>query len=451
MQPRALAFLDEERQAAESFSKAKTRRVKFEKVNEAWLVRFMPVEMGSSRRWFVRQCQHWLNKQPIVCPRGLSPDFGGNPDAECPVCTMSAELNNDPNEDVSRKGYKLGATMTYLTWCLVYQIDHGRGDVEEMPLADLLKPYEFQHYKSSFDELTNFYRRGYSEKRPDSIMDLEHGCDFWVTKQKKGLHWDRQDAAPCLAEENFDKNLQVIFDQIHEPKIKLPTLKELEVFARKGEADAFGEAEPAGHGHGQGQRGRRNESDDGEDAGEEVPRRQGRGTADRSFGRTAPVRAQAAPEAEREPTPEQDAQAPVDGDAPTDDDQIPGAEVPVRPKAAARAGQAPARRQSPPPVDEVDEPPPTPRQAAPVRATAPAATAARPLSAAGRPQPVRAVVAATSSVDPEEDPGVADEVSDKAPVAAGRAPASVEQAGHAEPPRPSSGLKDKLLSRVRRV
>ena len=497
MNPQALSFLDEERNFAESFAKTSTRRVKFEKVNDAWLVRFLPVEMGKSRRWYVRMAQHWHNRKPIFCPRGISPDYGGHPDADCPVCSMAAQLNEDHDERVSNVGYRLTANVTYVTWCLVYQIDHGRGDVEECSMADILKPYEFQHYKGSFEQLMNFFRRGFSEKKPLSVLDFDNGCDFWVAKQKKGLAWDRQDAGPCLEADNFEKNLDTIFSRIHEPKIVVPTDKELETFARKAEASAYEQEEQqargsrGGGGGGRGSQRDGGHDDDGggtegggesEDAGYRRPSRNAARPA-RAASREEPEEqppaarrparpSRSEPAEDPEPSPEEDAEAPVDGDAPgaESEDQVPGAEVPARRatpvSARAPAGSprtaTPARqtarpvsaRQAPAPEETGDqeEQPPAPRQSPGVRRPAAASAAAsRPASAGGGvSRPARTAAPAQSSVDEEEDPGVAEEQTDQADAA--ETPLADEGGAEGEQPQATgamSPLKERMLKRIR--
>ena len=449
-----LAALAEERQFSEQHQKNKVRRVKIEKVNQAWLVRFLPVGLGERNLWFVRLGQHWMNRQPIICPKCVSQDFGGDPNAECPVCEMAELLNAEDNEAVSNYGYKLKASLTYLTHCLVYQIDPGRGEVQEMSEDEVLKPYEFQHYRSSFEELMDYFRRGVTASRPFSVLDLEKGNDFWATRTTKGTRLDRQDPGPVfdLSDPNYEQKIDRVWAAISQPRIKIPSLKELDTFARKAEA-AAGDTEPSS---GHSRNDRRDESDD------MIER----------------------PERRRAPAPGR-RMAAESVDSVADDDQIPGAEVPgpapARSASAGRTAPAPARSASagrPAPAAAAAAGRPASTAATGRPAPAAAAAAGRPASAvAGRPV-TRPASAAQSSVDAEtEDPGVAEEASDAAPPAEHLPPEDTQDEQSAEdvdqgaeeaegaeddqeapPARPANavpsanaGLRQRLISRVKRA
>lgn len=467
MSPNFLAYLDEERQFQETHQKNKVRRVKIEKVNQAWLVRFLPVGLGSRNLWYARMGQHWMNKQPIFCPRCVSPDFGGDPNADCPVCQIADVLNAEDNDEISTFGFKLRANLTYLTYCLVYQIDPGRGEVQEMPDSEIMKPWEFQHYKSSFDELMDYFRRGTTASRPYSVLDLEKGNDFWATRTTKGTRLDRQDPGPIFAldDPQYEAKLDQIFNQISQPKIKIPTQKELEVFARKAEAAAYGETDDRS------ERGRGRRVAEEDDEPQDRPSRRVSSAPGRRM-------AAAAAPAEEEPA----------GEPAGDDDQIPGAEVPARTvsRPAGRPGQAaaPARAAAAPVGRPAGAARPAPaaasRTAAPAAAAAPArrpaTTAARPAPAAAAAatarRPAPAAAAPASTVTEEEDPGVAEEATDQAPPAeelppeeGQEAPAEgAEQGGDQEeaPPSPATrqthaapaanaALRQRLIGRVRNV
>ena len=463
MSPNFLAYLDAERQFQDTHQKNKTRRVKFEKVNEAWLVRFLPVGLGERNLWFVRNGQHWLNKVPIVCPQCVSPDFGGSEDAPCPVCELAEALNAESDDFVSTFGFKLRANITYLTYCLVYEIDPGRGDTQVMSESEILKPWEFQHYKSSFDELINYFRRGVTSKRAYSVLDLERGNDFWALKTTKGVRLDRQEPAPIFDADDAAREAKIdqIFNSITQPKIKIPTLKELETFARKAEAAAYGEQEPAERPS----RGGRGE-----------PREEEQESGERRRGGRSSRRMAAATDAD------EGADAPADAPA-EEEDQVPGAEVPPRRAAAATAAAPVGRPVSRPAAAAPAAARPTAR---PATAAAPAAArpVARPVSAApaaaarptaaarpvGRPAP-----AAASTVTEEEDPGVAEEATDpagpaelppeEAPEAGAEGtetgeptespdqeeapPAVTGRAAHAAPAAAPAGLRSRLMNRTR--
>lgn len=452
------AALEEERQFVEQHSKSKGRRVKIEKINQAWLVRFLPVQLGDRGLPWVRQGQHWVNKSPIFCPRWVATDFGGDPEADCPICRLADELNDMDNEELSSFGFRLRASVTYLTYCVVLQIDPGRGDVQDMPFSEIIRPWEFQHYKSSFDELHDYFKRGRTAKRPYSVMDLENGNDFWATKTKKGIRLDRQDPGPILElDANYEKNLDTIFSAISNPKIKIPNAKELETFARKAEAAAYKDDEGGGD-RGGSRRGRALDEDEGTE--DERPSRR--------VGRAAPPAARRGAAPAADPAEGEAEGAEGEAETPQDEDQVPGAEVPparapartvapaatrpatTRPASTAPARTAPAATQRPParpaattapartaPAAAAAQRPPA-RASAPAAATAPARTTAAPAPArkpaqapvaARRPAPA---AEAPSSVDEEEDPGVAEEATDQAGPAAEALPEN--EAGGEEQP-----------------
>lgn len=446
MSPNVLAALEEERQFSDNHQKSKARRVKIEKVNQAWLVRFLPVGLGERNLWYLRLGQHWANKRPIFCPRCVSPDLGGDPNAECPVCEMAKNLNASEDEAISSYGFKLKANLTYLTYCLVYQIDTGHGETQEMPESEVLKPWEFQHYKSSFDELMDYYRRGVTDSRPFSVMDLEKGNDFWATRTVKGTRLDRQDPSPIfdLADPRYDAKIAEAWGAITPLNIKMPTLKDLSIFAHKAEDAASSSG--GGESKERSLRGRNDESDEPVD-------RPGRRIS-RAPMRYGPPATETAPDV-------------------AEDDQLPDAEVPVRApvRAAVPVGRAVTR---PGTVARVvaTAPAPAPRPAA-RSATAPAGRPA-PLMA-GRPvavsHPAARPTAAKSTVDPEtEDPGIAEEDTDAAPPADELPPDQDEDAGDqadgvsqeevsAAPvsrqthtaPAANAGLRQRLMSRVKTV
>jgi hypothetical protein len=459
--PDMLAYLEQERQYSEARSGTRIRRVKIEKPGQAWLVRFLPVSLGKSGVFFVRNAQHWYKKTPITCPRNVSPDFGGDPDAPCPVCEVADELNAEQHEEISNFGWRLRANATWLTYCLVFQIDPGRGEPQELPLAEVLKPWEFAHYKSTFDELCDYYRRGRTKDRPLSVLDLEHGNDFWATKTKKGIRLDRGDQAPVFElGPNFDKYLDVVFAAITEPTIKIPTQKDLETYARKAKAAAYGDDDSEGVGARGHSRGRVEESDDdatdvSDDGAETRPRSRrmlARGDAlEEAPARVGARRPAAAviAEVETDPTPEaspdEDApggQAPVDAlRAEADDDQVPGAEVPAAARSArVSAEPPPARASRSAPAAAPAAAPVMRRTAVPTRQALPSAasTGVRRMAAAAAP--------VAETVTEEEDPGVAEEVKD--PAAAAAVPLPASGAGTIAP---AGGLRGRLADRLRQA
>lgn len=447
LNPEMLAFLDNERQFTELRSGGKVRRVKIEKVNQAWLVRFLPVVLGASNLFFVRHGQHWYHKIPIVCPRCVSSDFGGDENADCPVCDLADQLNAEEHEEVSNFGYRLRANQTWLTYCLVFEIDPGRGDRILLPPSDYMRPWEFVLYKAAFDQLSNYYRRGLTASRQLSILDPKRGNDFWATKTNSGIRLDSQESGPMFEPgPNFNKQVEEVLSAVKEPKITVPTLRQLEVYARKAEAAAYGESEPEPKGRGRSNRRNESEADDGAQDDSEVPvERVGRRFSQPTQGRRIRNVEEPDPQPVDQDTPEEPTEAPVEqqveDDAPVDaiaaeqDDQVPGTEVEAptpartatrpaapttRPAAATRpvAATRPAAA-----TTSVARPAPRPAPAAttatrPAAATKPATPTTRPAPVANAPQPKRAAAPVVrESVNEEEDPNVAEEANDPTGVA----------------------------------
>lgn len=372
-----------------------SRRVKVER-GQNWIVRFLPARMGPDGLWFARIARHWMGKVPIVCPRNTAEDFGGNPDCECPVCVVADELNDSADEIISKFGYKAKANPQYLTYCVVWEKDG-----IQQPLSEILNPYEFMHYRSTFEELKGFYLAG-GRKCPDSVLDYEKGNDFSVSRTGKGTRLDKLDASPIFEADDpkYAEYIKRLESACKTPKLVIPTDDQLQVFAHKVQAaaDRGGEVDDDGPRRGRGDRGGgRGRYDD-----EESNFRRGRGRApeqeeddvpydyppSRSAGRAAAAPARrSAPEQEddrgQEESPRRRA-APADQDAPPsrrrEEDpeprrRAPADEEPARRRPATAEDEPPRRRaaeQEPEPQEDLP-----PRRAAPAPARRPAATQER--------------------------------------------------------------------------
>lgn len=396
-------------QNEDAFMQAQSRSARRVKLNRGqnWIIRFLPAKMGPDALWFARIAQHWMNKVPITCPRLTAPDFGGDPEAECPVCALADELNESPDEKVADFGYRAKANPLFVTWCIVWEKD---GIAQ--PMSEVLNPYEFRHYRSTWEELKGFYIAG-GRKSPNSILDYENGNDFSVNKTAKGMRLDKQDASPIFdsAEPKYAEWLKKIESAMKAPKVVIPTEEQLHVFAAKLQEAA----NRGGGGEDDVPRGRRQQGS----AEDTEFRRPPRGAAPpedddvpydsppptRPAPRTAApaartaVPATTAPARRAVPPP-----APIEEGDP-DQDLPPEDEPPVPQPAAKRpapAAAAPVRRAAPPvepPVEDDPEPPadPAPRRAAPV-----AAAPRRPAPAAAAP--ARRPVQAPAPEEPEPDP-----------------------------------------------
>lgn len=205
-----------------------SRRVKMDR-GQNWIVRFLPARLGPDGLWFARIAKHWVNKLPIVCPRNTAEDFGGDPEFECPVCLLADELNDSADDVISKFGFKAKANAQFLTYCVVWE----KNGVEQ-PMAEVLNPYEFNHYRSTWEELKGFYMAG-GRKSADSVLDYETGNDFSVSKGGKGMRLDKLDPSPIfkLDDPKFDEYIKKLEAAMKTPKVVIPTAEQLHVFVKK--------------------------------------------------------------------------------------------------------------------------------------------------------------------------------------------------------------------------
>jgi len=409
-------------QDEDSFLQSQTRGSRRVKLNRGqnWIVRFLPAQMGSDGLFFARIARHWLNKLPIICPRNTAVDFGGDPECDCPICSLAEELNESPDEIISKFGYKAKANPQFLTYCIVWEKDG-----VQQSMSEILNPYEFWHYRSTWEELKGFYIAG-GRKCQDSVLDYQLGNDFSVNKTAKGMRLDKQDSSPIFdsKEPNYDEWIKKIEGALKTPKVVIPTHEQMQIFAAKVQeaANRGGVAEDD-----DGPRRRPRHDDD------EAAFRPRRGAASapaeedddlpydtppsRSAARAAAPARPAAPARRAAPEPEDDGggqeePTPRRRTAPVDEEPAP------RRRAAEPADDEPApRRRAAEPVDE--EPAPR-RRAAEPEEEAPAPRRSAPAAAAPRRAPAAAE-------DPEPEPEPAD-------------PEPEPEAVDAPPVRPSAKL-----------
>lgn len=225
------ALNNEERYVQSTYKQA--RRVKIER-GKLWRVRFLPAKMGDSETWYARIAKHWNGKSGIVCPVHTHPDYGGDPDAYCPACETAKTYNDSRVKEESDYGYKVSSVAQWLTYCCVFEKDD-----DVMGMNEVLIPYEFNHYRSSWESLRTFYKSNAS-RSADSILDYLTGNDFVVSKTAKGMQLDKQDAAPIFddADPKFEEWIAKVEEGLKTPKISVPTEEALNIFAQKIEESA---------------------------------------------------------------------------------------------------------------------------------------------------------------------------------------------------------------------
>lgn len=264
VRPKALASYMEKRNQRFAAMSQTARRIKIE-LNHTWRFRLLPVEMGPDKEPFVDIAQHWWAKQPITCPRHTAEAWGGSPDANCPVCEIADRLRESNSEEINGIGYKARCNLRVRAWCIVFDQEDAKGDVDDMPMTEILNPYEFDMYKTTWESFAKFQkwalsgRRGGKEASELGLLDIESGCDLLATQGAKGVTLDRCDPGPIfpLNDPKFEDYLAKIWSRIHKPQIVIPAEKDLYDVAAKIEECA----ERGGGGGGGGRR--RGRDDDG--------------------------------------------------------------------------------------------------------------------------------------------------------------------------------------------
>lgn len=370
-------------QGEDTFLQSQTRGSRRVKLNRGqnWIVRFLPAQLGPDGMFFARIARHWLNKLPIVCPRNTAADYGGIPDCDCPVCDLAEELNESADQVISKFGYSARSNPQFLTYCIVWEKDG-----IQQPMSEVINPYEFWHYRSTWEELKGFYIAG-GRRCPDSVLDYKLGNDFSVSKTAKGMRLDKLDSSPIFDkdEPKYAEWIKKIEAALRTPKVVIPTHEQLQVFAAKVQeaANRGGAAED------EPRRGRRQPDAESEDE-DFRPRRRAPVDEEPQPRRRAPVEGEddgdlgpVRPKARR---PEADAR-------PEDEYDAPRRRAPVE----AEAEEPQPRRRAPAAEEE-----PQPRRRAPVEAEAeePPAPRRRPVEAEEEPQPRRR----TAPVEPDEEP-----------------------------------------------
>jgi hypothetical protein len=439
--PEILDGLDYENQFLQRTSGAQRRTVKLPNRGDSWLLRFLPAQLGPNKRWYARVAKHWVNQRAIVCPRDTEEAFGGHPDAYCSVCDLSMHLNEERSEEISKFGFKLRSTPNWITYCAVFEKATNGGSAQAMPTPEILQPYEFQHYKTTWEELKTFVQHG-ARRTPLSIFDFEKGNDIYVTKTPKGLRLDKQDSGPIfdLNDPNFDANCEKLMAACKDPVVKIPDEKALDAFADKAQEEADNIAR-GGSGGARGGRGapRRGGPDEDDLPPEDAPRSRRVANEGQTAAAPAPRGRTAAP-ADPAPVARRTAAPPVDP-APARRTAAPPAAAPLR-RAPAPAPEPPqeeyqnegdpgaegdqplpdeAGGEMPPEEQAQEQAPPPARRAAPAPAPAPARTAAtRPSASASRAAAAPARTAAPrggpvaqESIDEHEN--IPEESSDQAP------------------------------------
>ena len=451
----------------------RTARVKIEK-GHAWLIRLLPFAQGPGKQPFARIAQHWVGGRAFCCKRHTAPDFGGDPDAYCPVCDVSEEMHGAATDQSDKDAfYGVQARIAYRAYCLVFSKEDNRGKRDDMTPDEILTAHEFMIPKTSFVGLAQKIERskGRAGGSPVGLLDLETGSDLWVARDiKNSLSFDLSETGPGPIfdlDDNYDTKLQRVWKQLKQPTITFFSDERLNAIADMIAEKAFEKAAKSlenregnnGSSNGRGGAAPARGGSRGQfhEAEHEEPPARGRTTGrNNGFARAQAALEEPQQQEQNDPGQEQNPQ----------DDQVPGAEVPAQEQAPVTRRRAPVEtaasttetEQQPEGQDNAAEAPPVTRRAAgaPVRrAAAPAAgtRVAVPPSVTRRTGPpsqpgARAAAPAqggrVEEETPAEDPP--EEQRDPAPPQDGAADTAAEQPARAT--RGTGNLQGQLRQSV---
>ena len=217
--------MDEDRKFAATSNK--TARVKIDRGN-AWLVRFLPFPMGTRGLPWARLAQHWIGGKPIYCKQHTSPEFGGDPTYECPVCQVADTMYNQAADDSERDDfYSVQARIHFMMYCIVLAKETDRGVREDSTPGELLVAHEFNIPKSSYAVLAQKIERSKSRKggSPNlGLLDLELGQDIWASRDKKnslGFELSEDGPAPIFnLDDSYEANVLRVWKGLKQPSVQ---------------------------------------------------------------------------------------------------------------------------------------------------------------------------------------------------------------------------------------
>jgi hypothetical protein len=264
--------LDEEREAIAKDSK-RSAYVKIPK-KHTWLLRFLPVKLGQRKLFYARLARHWINKKAYYCPRNTSPEWGGNPEAHCPICDVVDAYAQGASESVKNVLWRATANASWLTYCLVVSREDDRGNVDNASSSDRWIPHEFWLPRTAFERLMLIVRRGLDKEKPRNYIDLRRGCNFLAYNPGpggKGIEFTRDDISPIVDTDDqvkFDKIVNKIMSAVNDPKVTFLKKAELQDMADKLEEEIKIVSRRSGDDDGDddGYRAQRRPVDDDEDA-----------------------------------------------------------------------------------------------------------------------------------------------------------------------------------------
>lgn len=189
---------------------------------EVCTIRFLPVKFGDFGDWRAHLARHSLPRESIICPRHTWPANGGNSYAECPCCDLAADLMRYP-ESLGEFGYNSSAKPHLLTLAIAYSRNKiiYRRDELVRPYAVWI-PYE-SHCELDLNTQNADYRTG---------------CNFEVSRPDNLLKLEALPCSPIWPHDDIKQFIQEVEATMRAPIIQMPSLRELNNFSSKIQAEA---------------------------------------------------------------------------------------------------------------------------------------------------------------------------------------------------------------------
>jgi hypothetical protein len=222
-----IAALDEEREYANSQARY-SNRLQLDR-GDTVLVRFLPVQMGRRKQWYLRVGRHWINRRPYFCKQVSSIDAGGDPNYACPLCDMCEQHMQNTDDDISNAAFRASANAQWMLYCIVWQRGERGHDPSPVPRSELYVPYEIWLTRDAWLELSAIFKRSL---RPQgsvlSILDPNHGSDIWINKDKRGvLHFQKNDPQP-IADKDAEQLMEKIVAKVRIQEFRAITGEKME-------------------------------------------------------------------------------------------------------------------------------------------------------------------------------------------------------------------------------
>ncbi len=222
-----IAALDEERDYANSQARY-SNRLQLDR-GDTVLARFLPVQMGRRKQWYLRVGRHWINRRPYFCKQVSSIDSGGDPNYACPLCDMCEQHMQNTDDDISNAAFRASANAQWMLYCIVWQRGERGHDPSPVPRSELYAPYEIWLTRDAWLELSAIFKRSL---RPQgsvlSILDPKDGSDIWINKDKRGvLHFQKNDPQP-IADKDAEQLMEKIVAKVRIQEFRAITGEKME-------------------------------------------------------------------------------------------------------------------------------------------------------------------------------------------------------------------------------